>query len=82
MGSEGDMTVIAHPSPTLQTLDMDKPNSVHRGTIPTAAISGMVTNRTINVVLAKGLEGSLEEVLQLCGLKPCELSLHLDHSEH
>lgn len=42
----------------------------------------MVTNRTINVVQAKELEGSLEEVLQLCGLKLCELSLHLDHSEH
>ncbi len=42
----------------------------------------MDTNRTINVVQVKGLEGSLEEVLQLCGLKHCELSLRLDHSEH
>lgn len=35
-----DMTLIAQGSPTPQTLDMDKPNSVRLGTIPTAAISG------------------------------------------
>lgn len=69
MVSEGDTTVIGHLSPTLQTQDMDNPSSVHHGTILTATTRGMVTNRTINVVLLKEPEGCPEEMLQPCDLK-------------
>lgn len=38
-------------------------------TFPYLSLHRMVTNRTINVVLAKGLEGLVEEMLKPCDLK-------------